>query len=50
MQLAENIKQAGSWIAAENFRKNELSRSLRRLLLAITDLHEVCGKEMGVVS
>jgi hypothetical protein len=34
----------GSWIAAENKRKSELSQALRRVLITITELNESINK------
>lgn len=36
---------AGSWIAAEHMRKNELSQSLRRVLITLTELNEAIRKQ-----
>ncbi len=37
--------QEGSWIAAEQMRKGELSQSLRRVLIALTELNESIRKQ-----
>lgn len=42
--------QAGSWIAAERMRKHELSQSLRRVLISITELNESINKQVWSVS
>lgn len=42
--------QAGSWIAAERMRKSELSQSLRRVLITITELNESINKQIWSVS
>ncbi|MBI5007464.1 MAG: CZB domain-containing protein [Nitrosomonadales bacterium] len=42
--------QAGSWISAERMRKDELSQSLRRVLIAITELNESINKQVWSVS
>ncbi len=42
--------QAGSWIAAEHLRKNELSQALRRVLISLTELNESINKQVWSVS
>lgn len=42
--------QAGSWIAAEQLRKSELSQALRRMLIALTELNESINKQVWSVS
>lgn len=39
---------AGSWIAAEQIRKSELSQALRRLLIALTELNESIKKNCAI--
>lgn len=39
---------AGSWIAAEQIRKSELSQALRRLLIALTELNESIKKSCAI--
>jgi hypothetical protein len=39
---------AGSWIAAEQIRKSELSQALRRLLIALTELNESIKKRCAI--
>lgn len=39
---------AGSWIAAEQIRKCELSQALRRLLIALTELNESIKKRCAI--
>jgi hypothetical protein len=39
--------QIGSWIEAERARKNELSHSLRRVLIALTEFNEAIRKRVG---
>ncbi len=41
---------AGSWIAAENMRKSDLSQALRRVLIALTELNETINKQAWSVS
>ena len=41
---------AGSWIAAEHMRKNELSQALRRVLITLTELNESIKKQGAGVS
>lgn len=36
---------AGSWIAAEQMRKRELSQALRRVLITLTELNESINKQ-----
>jgi hypothetical protein len=40
----------GSWIAAENARKSELSQALRRVLITLTELNESINKQICPVS
>lgn len=40
----------GSWIAAEHIRKSELSRALRRVLIALTELNESINKQVYSIS
>lgn len=42
--------QAGSWIAAENMRKSELSQALRRVLITLTELNESINKQAWSIS
>ncbi len=37
---------SGSWVAAERMRKNELSQSLRRVLISLTELNESINKQV----
>ena len=39
---------AGSWVAAENLRKSELSQALRRVLITITELNESINKQAAL--
>ena len=41
---------AGSWIAAEQLRKSELSQALRRVLITLTELNESIRKQVCSVS
>jgi hypothetical protein len=41
---------AGSWIAAENIRRSELSQALRRVLIAITELNDSISKQCYGIS
>jgi hypothetical protein len=41
---------SGSWMAAEQLRKSELSQALRRVLIALTELHESINKQVVSVS
>lgn len=41
---------AGSWIAAENMRKSELSQALRRVLITLTELNESINKQAWSIS
>jgi hypothetical protein len=41
---------AGSWIAAENLRKSELSQALRRVLITVTELNESINKRALSIS
>ncbi len=41
---------AGSWIAAENTRKSELSQALRRVLITLTELNESINRQVWSIS
>jgi len=41
---------AGSWVAAENMRRNELSQGLRRVLITLTELNESIDRQLQAVN
>lgn len=44
------VIEKGSWVEAERMRRNELSQSLRRVLIALTELNESISKQDGRIS